>query len=277
VPYFFATFTLPAAFRDVFRSHQSLCYALFFETSAQALKEVAANKRFVGGNIDFFGVLQTWTAQLFYHPHLHYIIPGVGLSSNRKNWIKIKNKKFLAHVNPLGLRFKNVFKQKLEKRHPELYAQVPAKAWDQKWVVHCEPAGYGREVISYLAPYIFRTAMTDQRNLTLHEDGTVSFSYKDNQTVERKTCRPEALDLIAMVLQHVLPKGFVKIRYFGLMGANQGHLQKQLKWLILKSISEKEQAAFLAIVFNPRDRQMRCRCCGAALVLTEILKPSRGP
>ena len=78
-------------------------------------------------------------------------------------------------------------------------------------------------------------------------------------------------------LQHVLPKGFVKIRYFGLMGANQGHLQKQLKCLILKSIAKKEQAAFLAIVFTPREREMRCRCCGSLLVLAEILKPSRGP
>jgi len=79
------------------------------------------------------------------------------------------------------------------------------------------------------------------------------------------------------ILQHVLPKGFVKIRYFGLMGADQGHLQKQLKCLILKSISKKEQAAFLAIVFTPREREMRCRCCGSLLVLAEILKPSRGP
>lgn len=277
VPYFFATFTLPAVFRDIFRSHQTLCYSLFFEASALALKEVAANKRFVGGSIGFFGVLQTWTADLFYHPHIHYIIPGVGLSKNHKNWIKIKNKKFLMHVAPLSLRFKNLFRQALEKRHPELYLQVPGMAWTQNWVVHCEPAGYGREVIQYLAPYIFRTAMTDQRHLMLLEDGRVSFTCKDNQTRERKLRQMEALDLIGRFLQHVLPKGFVKIRYFGLMGANQGHLLKQLKWLILKSISKKEQACFLAIVFKVRDKQMRCRCCGSVMVLTEILKPSRGP
>jgi hypothetical protein len=174
VPYFFATFTLPAPFREIFRSHQKICYALFFEASAQALKEVAANKRFVGGNIGFEGVLQTWTSELFYHPHLHYIIPGVALSKNHKNRIKIKNKKFLMHVNPPALRFKNLFRQALEKRHPELYLQVPENVWsrDVNWVVHCEAAGYGREVIQYLAPYIFRTAMTDQRNLTLHDDAT---------------------------------------------------------------------------------------------------------
>lgn len=277
VPYFFATFTLPAAFRLLFRSHQKLGYALFFETSAQALKEVAANKRFVGGNIGFFGVLQTWTAELFYHPHIHYIIPGVGLSKNRKNWIKIKNKKFLMHVNPLSLRFKNLFRQALEKKHPELYLQVPGKVWEQNWVVHCEPAGYGREVMQYVAPYIFRTAMTDQRNLVLHEDNTVSFRYKDNETKKRKTCRLEVTELLRRYLQHVLPKGFVKVRYFGLMGANQGHLLQQLKWLILKSISQKEQACFLAIVFKARDKQMRCKCCGAVMIQTEILKPARGP
>ena len=277
VGYFFATFTLPEAFRSIFRSQQKLCYSLFFETSAQALKEVAANKHFVGGQIGFEGVLQTWTSTLFYHPHIHYIIPGVGLSNDHKKWIKIKNKRFLVHVNPLSLRFRALFRNALEKRHPDLFAQVPGKVWNQNWVVHCEPAGYGREVIQYLAPYIFRTAMTDQRNLTLYDDSMVSFVYKDNQTRERKPCQLEALDLIGRFLQHVLPKGFVKIRYFGLMGANQGHLLKQLKWLILKSISQKEQACFLAIVFKARDKQMRCKCCGSPLVLSEILKPSRGP
>jgi len=277
VPYFFATFTLPAAFRAIFRSHQKICYALFFEASAQALKEIAANKRFVGGNIGFEGVLQTWTSTLLYHPHIHYIIPGVGLSKNRKSWIKIKNKTFLVHGNPLGLRFKSLFQKALKKRHPELYLQVPAKVWNQDWVVDCKQAGYGREVISYLAPYIFRTAMTDQRNLTLHDNKMVSFNYKDNQTKERKPCHLEALDLIGRFLQHVLPRGFVKVRYFGLLGANQGHLLKQLKWLILKSISKKEQACFLAIEFKARDKQMLCKCCGSPLVLKEILKPSRGP
>lgn len=277
VPYFFATFTLPEAFRYIFRSQQKLCYSLFFETSAQAFKEVAANKRFVGGQIGFEGVLQTWTSTLFYHPHIHYIIPGVGLSKNHKSWIKIKSKKFLAHVDPLTLRFRTLFKKALEKKHPALYSQVPGKVWHQNWVVHCEPAGYGREVIQYLAPYIFRTAMTDQRQLTLHDDATVSFRYKDNETKVRKTCRLEVMELFRRYLQHVLPRGFVKIRYFGLMGANQGHLLKQLKWLILKSISQKEQACFLAIVFKTREKQMLCRCCGAVMVQTEILKPSRGP
>jgi hypothetical protein len=277
VPYFFATFTLPEAFRSIFRSQQKLCYSLFFETSAQALKEVAVNKRFVGGQIGFEGVLQTWTSTLFYHPHVHYIIPGVGLSQDHKKWIKIKSKKFLAHVDPLSLRFRTLFRKALEKRHPELFSQVPEKVWHQKWVVHCEPAGYGREVIQYLAPYIFRTAMTDQRQLTLHNDRTVSFRYKDNETKKRKTCRLEVMELFRRYLQHVLPHGFVKIRYFGIMGANQGRLLKQLKWLILKSISQKEQACFLAIVFKTREKLIRCRCCGAVMVQTEIMKPSRGP
>lgn len=209
---------------------------------------------------------------------MHYIIPGVGLSKNRKKWIKIKNKKFLMHVNPLGLRFKGLFQQAL-KKHPELYGQVPKKVWnrDVSWVVHVEPAGYGREVLQYVAPYIYRTAMTDQRNLTLHGDGGVSFRYKDNETKEKKICRMEVMELFRRYLQHVLPKDFVKVRYFGLMGANQGHLQKQLKWLILKSISQKEQDCFLAIEFKARDKQMRCRCCGSVMIPTEIIKPARGP
>ena len=245
VPYFFATFTLPEEFRSLFRSHQRLCYSLFFEASAQALKDLALNKRFVGGHIGFFGVLQTWAANLTYHPHIHYIIPGVGLSKDHKHWIKIKNKKFLAHVLPLGIRFKKLFKQALEKKNSELYAQVPDNVWRQKWVVHCEPAGYGREIIQYVAPYIYRTAMTDHRHLALHDDQTVSFTYKDNKTKKRKPCRLDVMKFIGRFLQHILPNGFVKVRYFGLMGANQRSLLQQLKWLILKSISQKEQMRYL--------------------------------
>ena len=221
--------------------------------------------------------MQTWTSTLFYHPHVHYIIPGVGLSHDHKKWIKIKNKKFLAHVLPLGIRFKNLFRQALEKRHPELFSQVPKKVWHQNWVVHCEPAGYGREIIQYVAPYIYRTAMTDHRHLALHDDHTVSFQYKNHETKKRETCHIEVMELFRRYLQHVLPNGFVKVRYFGLMGANQGHLLKQLKWLILKSLSKKEQACFLAIDFKIREKQMRCRCCGSPLVLTGILQPMRGP
>lgn len=277
VPYFFATFTLPEAFRTLFRSHQKFCYSLFFEASAQALKDLAANKRFVGGQIGFFGVLQTWAADLFYHPHIHYIIPGVALSNDHKHWIKIKNKKFLVHVLPLGIRFKTLFKQALEKKNPELFSNVPDSVWRQDWVVHCEPAGYGREVIQYVAPYIYRTAMTDHRFLVLHDDQTVSFLYKDNETKKREPCRLEVMEFIGRYLQHVLPNGFVKVRYFGLMGANQGRLLQQLKWLILKSLSKKEQACFLAIDFKLRKKQMLCKCCGSSLVFVGILQPSRGP
>jgi len=277
VPYFFATFTLPGEFRPLFRSHQKLCYSLFFDASAQALKDLALNKRFVGGHIGFFGVLQTWATNLFYHPHIHYIVPGVALSKDHKKWIKIKNKKFLVHVLPLGIRFKTLFKQALEKANPELYSQVPDWVWHQDWVVHCEPAGYGREIIQYVAPYIYRTAMTDHRFLVLHDDQTVSFQYKNHETKKRKLCRLEVMELFRRFLQHVLPDGFVKVRYFGLMGANQGRLLQQLKWLILKSLSKKEQARFLDIHFEVREKQMLCKCCGSPLVLAGILQPMRGP
>lgn len=80
VPYFFVTFTVPEQLRALFRSNQSFFYDLFFETSSQALKDVASNPRFVGGQIGFEGVLQTWARDLSYHPHIHYIVPGAGLS-----------------------------------------------------------------------------------------------------------------------------------------------------------------------------------------------------
>ena len=276
VPYFFVTFTLPEAFRPLFRSHQQIYYSLFFDASSQALKDLALNKRFLGGHIGFFGVLQTWAANLIYHPHIHYIVPGVALSMDHKRWIKIKDKKFLVHVLPLSIRFKSLFKQALEKTNPNLYSQIPDFVWHQDWVVHCQPAGYGREVIRYVAPYVYRTAMTDHRHLTLN-GRTVSFTYKDHETNKRKPCSLDVMELFRRYLQHVLPDGFVKVRHFGLMGANQGHRLQQLKWLILKSLSKKEQACFLDIHFDVREKQLLCKACGSPLVLIGILQPVRGP
>ena len=116
-PYFFVTFTLPEELRSIVRSHQRFFYDLFFKISSQALKDLAKDKRFVGGQIGFFGIIQTWARNIAYHPHIHYIVPGVALSSDHKHFFKIKNKKFLVHVKPLGRHFKYLFQKALKKHN----------------------------------------------------------------------------------------------------------------------------------------------------------------
>ena len=274
VPYFFVTFTVPEELRLFFRSHQKLFYSLIFKASSRALKDLAMNKRFIGGEIGFFGVLQTWARNLFYHPHVHYIVPGVALSPNHKKWIKIKNKKFLVHVHPLSARFKSLFRQELE--NTELNSQIPESVWRKDWVVHCEQAGYGKEIIQYVAPYVYKVAMSDSQNIKVN-NGEITFQYEESKIKEKQKCTLPIFEFIRRYLQHVLPNGFVKVRYFGLMGANQKTLFHHLKLLIYESLSIKEQAKFLLINFEIRKKQMKCRKCKSVLIVTGILKPIRGP
>ncbi len=130
-PYFLVTFTLPATLREVARQHQRRIYSLFFRTSAAALQQLAQDPRFLGGRIGMLGVLQTWTRDLRYHPHIHYLVPAVGLASDG-SWLQAK-RNFLVHVQPLAHLFRAKFRAAV--RQTPLFAQVPTATWQAAWVV----------------------------------------------------------------------------------------------------------------------------------------------
>lgn len=273
VTYFFVTFTLPKEFRSIARSNQEYFYSLFFTTSAKALKILAREKRFAGGEIGFFGVIQTWARNLIYHPHIHYIVPKATLSSDRKKYIKIKNSNFLVHRTPLGRLFKRFFKEELQQS--KFYRQIPDAVWEKDWVVHVKFAGRGREVIKYIAPYVFKTAISNRRIKQL-AGNKVTFEYVDSDTKKTETCSLDVIEFIRRFLQHVLPPGFVKVRYFGIMGANVKDKWFLLKRLIFQRLSKKMQSEFLKIDFI-YDKKVNhfCRTCGGELILTGTLP--RGP
>lgn len=212
MPYFLLTFTLPAGFNEVARSHQSLVYDLIFKASAAATQQLASDPRFIGGQIGMVGVLHTWGRNLAYHPHIHYLVPAGGLAPDGKNWMPARHN-FLLPVRALSRIFRGKLRQAL--RDTDCYKRIPAKAWEQEWVVHCEPVGSGLGALKYLAPYIFRVAISNNRILKL-EDDRVTFRYRDTDTGQERRCTLGAEDFIHRFLQHVLPKGFVKVRYYGL-------------------------------------------------------------
>ncbi|MCA9808519.1 MAG: transposase, partial [Cyanobacteria bacterium HKST-UBA06] len=135
-----------------------------------------------------------------------------GLSEDGRAWLRSRNA-FLVHVKPLGRLFRAKFRAALQQT--ELYDQVPADVWRGEWVVHCQPVGNGRAALKYLAPYIFRVAMSNNRIVNVAE-GQVTFRYKDANSGKAKRCTLPAEEFIRRFLQHVLPKGFVKVRYYGL-------------------------------------------------------------
>ena len=212
VPYFLLTFTLPSGFNEVARSHQSLLYDLLFKTSAAATQQLAHDPRWLGGQVGLVGVLHTWGRNLAYHPHIHYLVPGGGWKDTEKRWVPARQD-FLLPVRALSRVFRGKLQQALLGTH--CYAHIPAKVWQQDWVVHCEEVGSGLNALKYLAPYIFRVAISNNRILKL--DGEcVTFRYRATETGAEKRCTLGAEEFIHRFLQHVLPKNFVKVRYYGL-------------------------------------------------------------
>jgi hypothetical protein len=265
VPYFLVTFTLPATLREVARQHQRHIYRLFFHASAAALQQLAHDPRFLGGQIGMLGVLQTWTRDLRYHPHIHYLIPAVGLAPDG-SWIQLK-REFLMHVKPLAQVFRAKFRAAL--CQTPLSTAVPAETWCQPWVVDCRPVGSGRTALQYLAPYIFRVALSNNRIVTVAND-QVTFRYRDGATGQSRTCTLPAAEFMRRFLQHVLPKGFVKVRYYGLFSPGKRQLLSQLRQLLALAAA-RPQTPVTTSTRPPPQRMDMCPKCGQPLLIVPML------
>ena len=270
VPYFMLTFTLPQELRLLARQHPKTIYDLLFQASAQATQELARDQRFVGAQIGLMGVLHTWTRDLLYHPHVHFLAPGGGLSSDATEWRRTPNH-FFVHVKPLSRLFRAKFRDGLRKT--ALFDQVSAPVWTQKWVVHCKQVGNGRGALKYLAPYIFRVAISNRRILKL-EDDQVTFSYKDSETGKYTTHTLPATAFIHRFLQHILPKGFVKVRYYGLFAAANRHRLRLAQQLLNSTTSPNSDPCPEP---DPHVDELLPQCpkCGRVMQHVQTLKPRR--
>jgi ribosomal protein L37AE/L43A len=264
IHHFLVTFTLPAELRALARSHQKTIYNLLFRASAAALQQLAHDPRFVGGRLGMVGVLHTWTRQLLYHPHVHYIVTGGGLTNDGR-W-RSSRKDFLVPVKALSPIFRAKFRDAL--KLTELFAQVPARVWHKDWVVHSEPVGSGSQAFQYLAPYIFRVAISNNRLRSLQQ-GRVTFSYKESATDKLKSCSVTAEEFIRRFLQHLLPPRFIKVRYYGLL--SPAHRQLLLKARHLLSASSKLKSLDLKTTHSRA--LLSCPHCGRPLTLLSTLAP----
>jgi hypothetical protein len=216
VPYFLLTVTLPGELRSLARGNQRLVYDLLFRASAGAVQSLAHDQRFVGGQVGMVGVLHTWGRNLAYHPHVHYLVPGGGVSADGA-W-QPSGKNFFLPVKALSNIVRARFRDALRQTDPTCFALVPPAVWQKDWVVHCQPVGSGQHALKYLAPYIFRVAIGNKRILKL-ADGKVTFRYRTTDTGKLRNCTLPAPEFIRRFLQHVLPRGFVKVRYYGFLSS----------------------------------------------------------
>jgi hypothetical protein len=277
VQYFMVTSTLPEELRPLARKNQKLIYGLLLRTTAQAVQKLARDPEWVGGDIGILGVLQTWKRNMDYHVHAHFIVPGGGLSSDGKRWLPAQRDFLMpgkAVANILRAKFRDALKKLAlsEAEGADLFELVPEKVWHTDWVVDVEPVGKGRSALKYLAPYIFRIAISNKRIVEFAED-KVSFVYKDNKgTWHKETLAAEKF--MSRFLQHVLPKHFVKVRYYGFLSPRKRHSLEDIKELfdLFKSETQKSSTdcEFTAVL-----KTMRCPKCGREMVFVKEIKPER--
>ena len=211
--YFHVTVTVPAELRPLLRANQRDGYGLLMKAAAEAIIELARDRSHVGGTVGVLAVLHTWTQQLVFHPHVHCLVTGGGVSTDGRDWYPAR-KGYLFPEKALAKLVRGKLKALLAHKRPDLVA--PAAAWKKPWVVHITPWGAGADdVLRYLARYVFRTAITNSRILALDES-SVTIRYKERKSSRWRTCRLSGHEFMRRFLQHVLPKGFHKVRYFGL-------------------------------------------------------------
>ena len=229
--YYHAIATVPSELRDVFRRHQKLMYGLLMRVSAEAVRELCADKRHLGALPGILSVLHTWNGQLHYHCHVHMLITGGGVSSDGEHWEPARGK-FLVPVHVLSRKIAAKFRDALKKQKPELFATISAAAWRREWVSFCKHYGRGNDaVLNYLSRYVFRTAISNARILDM-DDTHVTFRWKDRDSDTWRTVRLLGVEFLRRFLQHVLPRGFHKVRYYGLWHSSKRDLSSRA-WLLL--------------------------------------------
>jgi hypothetical protein len=212
--HFMITFTVPEKIRRFIRKNQRLCYSALFKASSDAMKKLAADDKYMGGDSPgFFGVLHTWGRMIQYHPHIHYIAPGGAISKHDGKWHPSRVDFFLP-VKALSKLFKVKFKDEMKKAN--LFNSIPDDVWDQKWIVNCQPVGNSEHSIKYLSRYVFKVAITNSRILKI-EDRKVFFKYKKPRSHRWRITKLDVMEFMRRFLQHVLPTGFMKVRYYGFM------------------------------------------------------------
>lgn len=258
VPYYLVTFTVPAALRRLIRAHQKVLYAALLREGAHAVLDVAREHKDLGAEVGLLAVLQTWARDLHFHPHVHCVVPAGGLSANGLRWVRPKRPDYFLPQAVLAMRFRTRFKAVVQRELPEAFARIPPSVWRQEWVADVQPVGSGEPALKYLAAYVYRTAFSAERIVA--DDGEhITFTYREGQTNRIRRLRLPAERFLHRFLQHVLPRGFQRVRYFGwLAPAAKARWQR-----ILALLDWPEPALELPGPIPPP----HCPCCQKPMVL----------
>ncbi len=251
VPYFMVTFTVPYELRSLVWRHQKLAYSLLFTCVASTLKTFGLNPKHLGADIGMTMVLHTNSRKLDFHPHIHAVVPGGGVDRRRRQWKRI-TRNYLFNHKALAV----VFRARLLTALKEACCVIP-KNIPAKWVVDCTEAGKGISALKYLSRYLYRGVISE-KNIVSNDNGYITFSYIDSDTGETRYRTLKGEDFLQLIAQHILPRGFRRVRDYGFLHSNAKRLRSLIQ-LILRVIIPP---------IKPRTRPVfRCCCCQSAMVI----------
>lgn len=278
VLYFHVVFTLPAELREIVRSNQEILLSALMQAAAASLMKLAKDPRFVGGMISILSVLHTWTRALIYHPHVHCLVPGGAIAADRKSWLPARDG-FLVPVTALSPIFRAQFIALARKRLPGV--DFPQSLFEKDWVVYTKPTVCGNEaVLQYLGRYVRRIAISNRRILAV-EDGRVTFRCKDWSANEWKTTTLPAEEFIRRYLQHVLPRGFHKVRFYGLLAPGNRPLLDWARFLLSREDDPASEDPPIAAEAPERQKESfpACPHCGVGRLIPvgRLLPGAREP
>jgi hypothetical protein len=258
VEYFMVTFTVPCELRTLFWRHQTTLYNLLFTTVVGTIKDFGLNPKQLDAQMGMTAVLHTHSRRLDYHPHLHVVVPGGGINKTTRQWKKTRGK-FLFNQTALA----KVFRARLLTAIKAAGLALPGKLPDE-WVVDCKHVGKGAAALKYLSRYLYRGVISEH-NILANQNGNVTFKYLDSRSGQTRYRTLKGEDFLWLVLQHVLPKGFRRVRDYGFLHGNAS----QLLALI--------QLALKVMITNMPTRPrpvFSCPRCRAPLHIKGFLRPA---
>lgn len=268
VAYYLITVTVPDPLRRLFLSYPRELYPLFFQESAEALKELCSNRRYLGGEPGFIAVLHTWTRRLLHHPHLHLLVPALGVNNGGCAVVHPRSEEYLIPQRALARCFRKRLEAKLKSEYPLLTEGLDLSRASQDFVVQCKEAGRGRSALRYLASYVAKSGLSETRLSGYDGQGRVLLRYKDSRGNQWKIEAIEPLELIRRWLLHVLPHGLVRVRHYGWLSPAAGKTLRRIRFLLgLRPVRARRLP----------NRSLFCPVCQEPLQFLGRLLPVRGP
>jgi hypothetical protein len=291
VGYFHVVFTLPAEVADIGFQNKAPVYDLLFRAAAETMLTIAADSKHLGARIGITAVLHTWGSAMTHHPHVHMIVPGGGIAPDRSRWISSRPA-FLLPVRVLGKLFRRLFLTRLVALHDagrlalfgsmahladrRAFLRHLAPVRKKRWVVYAKAPFAGPEaVLAYLSRYTHRVAISNHRLIAFDQSG-VTFRYKDyrrNGADRQQVMTLAADEFIRRFLLHVLPRGFHRIRHYGLLASSSRKVSLALARALLDVAAPPDDDT----LGEPDDFRPPCPCCGGRMIVIEMFERWRQP